>query len=1005
MFVKIKKTTVILLLAVGIIGGITGCDMSPPSLPSNASPVILPQQESENQTGLTIFNLPPHLSAKNISNVLIHDQAGTVAKCDNYSLIKVNLNNGKAEANIPLVYQSFPSPFTETGVYYVSFDINVDVHTRYLITRTNRAQVSFINGIGFMDIENIDFFIQEAEDEVLSYLTIVNLPANMSAQNISNVLVHDLAGPVAKCSNYSLVEISAANDSATVRVPLVYQNLNFNFAETGLYYVSFDINVDVTKQILLSKDDRVQISFLNGNGYLDIENLSEKYIPYVTIHGLPSNTSNKHFSDIAVYNQAGVVAKCNNTNDIIIFRNNDNAVAMIPLSYSSGGDYFQDTGSFVFTFTVNADVETQISFKRNDGLSVYFSNGSAFLDIGSIPKKQIPYVTILGLPSNTSNKHFSDIAVYNQAGVVAKCNNTNDIIISKESGYAVAKIPLSYSSGGDYFQDTGSFVFTFTVNVDVETQISFNQKDGLSLNFSNGTASLDLANSIGFFNAQLVNPSDNAAPRIKANSSFDVNGSIYKVPADTSINSALPSAGGVIYIYAYRSGSDMQFEYSTQAPVYTKGKGGYYQGNKRALWKMLLLIDSGNKFLFKTYIDDPWPHLATYIAGNGASVTSSFPVQYSLSGSNNPSPATVTLQPGIYIVRLTGAGGGGGFGSIQDGDVSGSSSGGTGGIVTEVLTLNSSVTFSAFTGSGGKAAAQPSPSGGGADFSSYRFYQNGGSSTFASQYGNNYGLVSGGGGGGGGSGSFLYSGTGYLLVAGGGGSGGSFLTPGGAGGAGGSIGSGGGGGAAGYLRQVKSSTGNVLGSLRDTLNNTFTASGGNGGNGGGNGAGTGGTCTVASSPFNGANGTAHVSTSTFSYNGANSSSYSAAYLNSFLNNDAMSYEVTGTTPLFNPDYSGPRLTRNHEASSASGTGGAAAYNSNTGGANGQGAGAPSLNSLGTFIDVRTCLSIGDCVSGNSGSNGGNNRNTSKGGGAAGGSVSNNRPSDGAAGSVTIYKIF
>jgi len=733
-----------------------------------------------------------------------------------------------------------------------------------------------------------------------SFLTILNLPANISARNITNVQIHNLAKAVAKCSDYSLIEISVDNDKAIVRIPLIYQDSPEAFAETGYYYVSFDINVDVTKRYNITKNDKVQASFIRGNGILDIDNLADPPVPYVTIQGLPLHTTNKHFSDISVYNQASVVASCVKNDDIIIFKGSDSSIAMIPLSYSSG-DPFLDTGLFVFTFTVNVDFETQISFNRNDLLTLYFSNGTAFLD---------------------------------------------------------------------------------------------------------------LASGLGFFDAQLVNPSDTDAPRIKGNSSFDINGMIVNIPADTSIDSALPAEGCVIYLYAYRVGNDVMFEYSTQSPVYLKGKGGYYNGTRRALWKMLFLPDDGNKFLFKTYIDNQWPHLATNVIGNSADLTSPFPVIYSLSGSNNPSPGTITLQPGMYAIRLTGAGGGGGFGSIQNGSISGSSSGGSGGIITEILTLSSTVTFTTFTGSGGRAAVQPSPSGGGFDFIGYSILVNVMSgniiaSVVVSRFGgNNYGLVSGGGAGGGGSGSFLYSDKGYLLVAGGGGggSGGSFLTPGGAGGAGGSIGSGGGGGAAGYLRQIQTYNGGndingASGGEPPPNNSTFTAFGGNGGNGGGNGAGAGGSCTSASSAFNGSNGAAHVSTSTFSYNGSYSSSYSAATLNNYLTKgNGVQYNIAGSSinPP-NPNW----LIRTHETSSTSGSGGSAAYNSNTGSANGQGAGAPSLGSI---TGSGFSISIGGRVSGNSGSDGGNNRNTSKGGGAVGGIVANDRPSDGAAGSITIHKI-
>jgi hypothetical protein len=127
---------------------------------------------------------------------------------------------------------------------------------------------------------------------------------------------------------------------------------------------------------------------------------------------------------------------------------------------------------------------------------------------------------------------------------------------------------------------------------------------------------------------------------------------------------------------------------------------------------------------------------------------------------------------------------------------------------------------------------------------------------------------------------------------------------------------------------------------------------------------------------------------------------------------------------------------------SSGTGGvsaAIAYNNsgpnawlNTNNAHGLGADSPTLDTIsfsGTiaFTQLRTSsnwqstggtdvfetrnVSKGNLVlntpqsSGNNGSPGGNNRTAARGGGAPGGGVNNNIPSNGQAGSITIYKIY
>ena len=1048
----------------------------------------LPRQEppSSDMRFLTVFNMPPNITAQNVSNVAVHNKFGPVAECADYSLVEVFTSGGKSTVIIPIVFYGSNSAFSCTGSFYVSFEIFVDALIHYSVSPSDNLIVSFIDGNGYLDIDDLPSVSQNYR-----YLTIYNLPSNLSAYNISNVFVHNQAGVIAYCSDYSLVDIFHVDDdgNSVAQVPLFYQKINTVFIETGSYFISFDINVDASTRYLVTKDDQIHVSFINGNGYLNIEDTLSSY-RYLTIYNLPPNLSVRNISSVLVHNQIEVVAYCSDYSLIDFFQVDDGkSVVRIPLFYQNLNTSFAETGSYFVSFDINVDASARYLVAKDDQINVSFISGDGSLDINNIikPSASVSTIIIKGLPYHTTKSHFSNIGVFNLVSQVARCPDNNSIVISKEGEYAAAEIPLYAVNGKEYFQGNGKFLFTFTVNVDIENQISYNNDDKLSLVFNNGSSFLDLSLSIGSFNGFLVNPADTAAPRIKAGTSFDIDGFIYTVPVETAINSVLPSLTSVVYIYASRvnNSSVVVFEYSTVAPVYVKGKEGYYNGDKRALWKMLYLIDNNIHFLFKTYVADNFPQFGNYITSNSLN-TSSFKSAYSLSGTANPSNRTVTLDSGIYLVRLTGAGGGGGYGFFNNGTVSGSSAGGQGGIITEILTLNAAAAFTVFTGSGGTAASA-SAINGNFDFRSVallRYKIFGGVADNALvlmshlitepqsykilEAGINYGSISGGSGGGGGSGSFIYSDKGYLLAAagGGGGSGGSFLTPGGAGGAGGSIGSGAGGGSAGYLSQSSPeflyNNHQNISVIINIPRSNFTSSGGYGGKGGGYNGGAGGTGSDLNPNRNGNNGSVQIFPESinfpesFSFNGSNSSSYTLGSIdpNIFITE----WEIPNQYALYTPTVSGSPLhytvpfdafgaskvlSRKIDAS-AGGSGGATAFISSINLANGIGANAPVLKPffytqcdigydlmdfnnnfnylISIFVDdfvnnnkvknfktyyptINGYYSLGTGSNGLSGGSGGNNRNSTRGGGAQGGSVVSNIPTDGAAGSVVIYKIY
>ena len=807
---------------------------------------------------LTITNLPANLLPRNVANAMIQTQTGPLARVESYDLIEVfPAQNNTTSARIPLYYISPPEVFSASGDYFVVLDINIDANTRYTVTAQDRIMVSFLDGNGSFDIN--DFIVSRTAEH--RYLTITNLPSNMLAQNVSNVTIRNQSGAVAQCEDYNFLAVSVSAGKASVRIPLVFTNPPAMFTGTGNFIITFNINIDANTSYTVTSQDNVQVSFTNGNGTFDITNIPVTPPPerrYLTITNLPSNMSAYNISTVQVHNQAGPVAQCNNYNLIEVSVSDGKASVLIPLVFTNSSSMFTGTGNFIISFDINVDAETRYLITKSDNVQISFNNGNGSLDINNIPQPQTPYLTINELPFHTTKGHISDVSVYNLAGQVAQCSNYNNIVITRNNDYATVMIPLSSSSGNGYFHDTGRFAVSFSVNVDIDTQILFRQNDGVYLQFTDGSAVLDIMSTYGFFSADLVNPSDAAAPIIKQGSIFEVDGYRHTVANNVNMaNYSNPSAEScILYLYAFRAGSIVFYEYSKTAPTYNMAKNGWYKdnGSKRALWKMIYLYNSNPpQFLFKTYINNDFPHLGTTVLTNDldySQIISSGHVSKSINGANNLPPETVTLDPGLYVIELKGAGGGGGY------VYNGMSSGGSGGSVREIINLNAETSFTAFTGSGG-GNAPPAPTSGSFnivttknyysyytylwdshDPSSQRYMGNELHSTdtilqtVTSANINN--TMSGGGGGGGGSGTFLYcSSENYLLLAGGGGggSGGSYLTPGGAGGAGGSVGPGAGGGGSGWLSQISDVETN-------DIKGNWVSSGGAGGSGGGYGGGS-----------------------------------------------------------------------------------------------------------------------------------------------------------------------
>ncbi|MDR0486002.1 MAG: hypothetical protein LBH29_04675 [Elusimicrobiota bacterium] len=104
----------------------------------------------------------------------------------------------------------------------------------------------------------------------------------------------------------------------------------------------------------------------------------------------------------------------------------------------------------------------------------------------------------------------------------------------------------------------------------------------------------------GYNFAQFSAMDTDAAPQVLAGSRFEINGSFYQCVSNESITGT-PAANVVNYVYAIPNGSSCSFQYSATAPTFQPQKGGWYNGNNRALLKFTM---SGNNYTNKEMMRD-----------------------------------------------------------------------------------------------------------------------------------------------------------------------------------------------------------------------------------------------------------------------------------------------------------------------------------------------------------------------------------------------------------------
>jgi hypothetical protein len=108
------------------------------------------------------------------------------------------------------------------------------------------------------------------------------------------------------------------------------------------------------------------------------------------------------------------------------------------------------------------------------------------------------------------------------------------------------------------------------------------------------------AHKTGHINIGLININTNLAPQIMNGSIFEFNGGLYRCRNDETITIGDPTVNKVIYIYAVAEFDDIKkqnianFMYSTVTPTWNPAKGGWYNGNDRALVKFFYTGDQYN---------------------------------------------------------------------------------------------------------------------------------------------------------------------------------------------------------------------------------------------------------------------------------------------------------------------------------------------------------------------------------------------------------------------------
>jgi hypothetical protein len=482
----------------------------------NNLPTAVPPPASLSVPVLTVLNLPPFTSARNITAVRAGLSSGNIiAICNSFFAIEVT----GSTAFIPLSFKDNATVFNSTGSFFVAVSILTDALNQISITLNEKVVVYFFEGSGVLDLSavkkdvlrpdpsdpddptNPDYIPLPGDNTDNSgsdfdgpagrpaFLTVLNLPSNTQSSSFSSVQIHDSYSAVAKCGVYQDISVTGS----TAEIPVVGSN-NQPFTSSGYFYVSLVINVDINTIVTIRPNDKRICLFTNGNGTLDLNNLqSEHFDPLdpngtiqstIILINLPDDTAPLNISDIFIGNSTTTVAKSVEAENFSVLDN----TAFIPVTYVNGAT-FTESGNFYVSFTVVVDALTTVKRTLNNKCLYYFSNGGTIIDLSNLPAVVEHNLTLVNLPVYTINPNVTEVMIYDMLGNLASVADLENISVKN----GVAIIPLVYENDTkiDFF-GTGAFYVSFTVTVDAVTQIVTTLEDHLLVNFTDGSGTFDI---------------------------------------------------------------------------------------------------------------------------------------------------------------------------------------------------------------------------------------------------------------------------------------------------------------------------------------------------------------------------------------------------------------------------------------------------------------------------------------------------------------------------------
>jgi hypothetical protein len=164
------------------------------------------------------------------------------------------------------------------------------------------------------------------------------------------------------------------------------------------------------------------------------------------------------------------------------------------------------------------------------------------------------------------------------------------------------------------------------------------------------------------------NMQNSAAPSIQNGSIFELNGALYKTTGDEGVGGNL--GNGMCYVYAVPKAGGASFQYSVTAPAWNTPKGGWYNGNNRAILRFEYASGAyNNKVMMDGFNYDAILEALKKMAGFDIPPDSA--ARTLVYSKTTEGEASVTLGEGIYEVRMrggkggAGGSGGNGFGSAS----------------------------------------------------------------------------------------------------------------------------------------------------------------------------------------------------------------------------------------------------------------------------------------------------------------------------------------------------